>query len=75
MKMTVDRGADHASYDEKTGIFVGDENLSAFLNTYINAFIDIGSDPFYLLYHNADKYDLTITEYDPEIYPDGTLDA
>jgi len=75
MKMDIIRGLEKSSYDTDTGFFVGDSDLTEFLNTYINAFIDIGSDPLYLLYHNADKYDIQITEYFPEKYPDGTLDV
>ena len=75
MKMTITRGDDKAVYKETTGLFVGDSNLTNFLNTYISVFGDVGNNPFERLLTQTEGFNLTITEYEPDVYPEGTLDV
>lgn len=73
--MSITRGDEQSTYNEATGLFVGDEQLTGFLNLYISVFGDVGNNPFERLLTQTEGFNLIITEYEPDIYPDGTLDV
>lgn len=75
MRMSITRGDDKAVYDESTGLFVGDKELTNFLNSYIAVNGDVGNNPFERLRTQTEGFNLTITEYEPDVYPEGTLDV
>lgn len=75
MKMSITRGDDKAVYNETTGLFVGDSELINFLNTYVSVFGDVGNNPFERLLTQTEGFNLTITEYEPDVYPEGALDV
>ena len=74
MKMSITRGDDKAVYNKTTGLFDGNSELADFLNTYVSVFGDVGNNPFERLLTQTEGFNLTITEYEPEVYPEGTLD-
>lgn len=74
MKMSITRGDDVAEYNESTGLFVGSKELKDFLNIYVSVFGDVGNNPYERLLTQTEGFNLTITEYEPDVYPEGTLD-
>ena len=74
MKMSIEQGKEKATYNDVTGIFTGSKQLTEFLNTYIYVFTRVGSNPLERLIIDADAFNMTITEYQPDVYPEGTLD-
>jgi len=75
MKMSITRGNETAKYNNNTGLFVGSKELIDFLNVYIAVFGDVGNNPFERLLTQTEGFNLTITEYKPDVYPEGTLDV
>jgi hypothetical protein len=75
MKMRITRSDEQSTYNEATGLFIGDEQLTEFLNLYISVFGDVGNNPFERLLTQTEGFHLTITEYKPDEYPEGTLDV
>jgi hypothetical protein len=75
MKMSITRGNEQATYNEQTGLFVGSKELTEFLNTYVSVFGDVGNNPFERLLTQTEGFNLTITKYEPDVYPKGTLDV
>ena len=72
--MSLTRGNEKATYSETQGVFIGSKQLIYFLNAYMRVNSGIGNNPFYWITKNADIFNLTITEYEPDVYPEGTLD-
>lgn len=75
MKMILSRENEKATYNQNTGLFTGSADLVSFVNTYIYVFGTVGSNAFERLINDSDAFNITVTEYEPEIYPAGTLDA
>lgn len=75
MKMIIIREDEKATYNQSTGLFTGSADLVSFLNTYIYVFGTVGSNAFERLKIDANTFNMTIAEYIPEEYPDGTLDV
>jgi hypothetical protein len=75
MKMSITRGNEQATYNKQTGLFVGSKELTKFLNTYVSVFGDVGNNPFERLLTQIEGFNLTITKYEPDIYPESTLDV
>ena len=75
MRMRLTRANERAEYNQDTGLFVGTNTLITFLNAYIRVLGSVGNNPFDRLVEEAENMNMTITEYQPDVYPQGTLDV
>jgi hypothetical protein len=69
------RGTNTVFWDEQKQMLIGDSQLLAEIELYISVMAGIGDNPYLHLIDAQEALNIQILEYEPDVYPEGTLDV
>jgi hypothetical protein len=69
------RGTNTVVWDEQKQMLIGDSTLLAEIELYISVIAGIGDNPYLHLIDAQEALDIQVLEYEPDVYPEGTLDV
>lgn len=75
MKFRAQRGTNTVVWDEQKQTLIGNAELLAEIELYISVMAGIGDNPYLHLLDAQKALDIQVLEYEPDVYPEGTLDV
>jgi len=75
MKFTAKQGNFNAVWNQATQKLEGDAELVANINLYVSVITGIGNDAYLHLIDAQEALNIQVLEYEPDVYPEGTLDV
>jgi hypothetical protein len=75
MKLIVTKDNYRAVWNDATGKFDGDQRLIEYIEKLLSFSAKLGSNRYNMLVQDATLYAIEIEEYEPDVYPEGTLDV
>ena len=69
------RGTNTVVWDEQKQMLIGDSTLLAEIELYISVMAGIGDNPYLHLIDAQEALDIQVLQYEPDVYPEGTLDV
>ena len=69
------RGTNTVVWDEQKQMLIGDSTLLAEIELYISVMAGIGDNPYLHLIDAEEALDIQVLQYEPDVYPEGTLDV
>jgi hypothetical protein len=69
------RGANTVVWNEQKQTFIGNAELIAEIELFVSVMARIGDNPYLHLIDSQEALNIQVLEYEPDEYPEGTLDV
>lgn len=75
MKFKAQQGTNTVVWNEQKQQFTGNAELIAEIELYVSVMAGIGDNPYLHLIDAQQALNIQVLEYEPDVYPEGTLDV
>jgi hypothetical protein len=69
------RGSNIVVWNEQKQRFIGDAELIAEIELFVSVMAGIGDNPYLHLIDAQEALNIQVLKYEPDVYPEGTLDV